>query len=389
MNEQLKKLTGKNRSEYEQTAAALVDNCDTELFKELVDHDNFLYDYVKQNVAQRIYNACNDTNYKNLIPFLKYYSPSYDEAIVSVLSKFADEDLTDEMLELFENGNDNEKCYCAKFFSYIQDPLALDLLRKNSYTDNDSLNANCAATLGILKDVQSYEDALEKLNSADEFEKLSAVKFLVIYGDRKALNKILEAMKTSTMSENIAGYIPYLIDLSELIATDYINGLLVLNNIINGLGEILGLYEVINFEMFNIFEDLISRPQNSALAVVLLNAAEKFNILTENDEYMFDEDKNTKDEIKDIKKLLKRINKTQLKILALEELKENSPFVYTALDYVENQEAVRELLRCNNQTLILKTAEILKKLNALDDTARTVALLKITDENIKNILRSL
>ena len=33
--------------------------------------------------------------------------------------------------------------------------------------------------------------------------------------------------------------------------------------------------------------------------------------------------------------------------------------------------------------------EILKKLNALDDTARTVALLKITDDNIKSIIRAL
>lgn len=389
MNEQLKKLTGKNHNDYEQAANDLVNNCNTELFKELVEQDSFLFDYIKQNVAHRIYNACNETNYRNLIPFLKYYSPSYDEAIVSVLSKYADEDLTDEMLELFENGTDNEKCYCAKFFSYIQDPLALDLLRENSYTDNDSLNANCAATLGILKDLQSYEEALQKLDSIDEFEKLSAVKFLVIYGNRNALEKILTTMKTSTMSENIAGYIPYLIDLSELIEKDYLNGLLVLNNIINGLGEILGLYEVINFEMFNIFEDLLSRPLDSALAVVLLNAAEKFNILTENDEYMFDEDKNTKDEIKDIKKLLNRVNKNQLKTIALTELKDNSPFVFTALDFAENQEAVRELLRCNNQTLILKTAEVLKKLNSLDDTARTVALLKITDENIKAILRAL
>lgn len=389
MNEQLKKLTGKNRKDFEEAAFHLVNDCDIELFKELVEHENFLFEYIKQNVAQRIYNACNEKNYRNLIPFLKYYSPSYDEAIVSVLSKYANEDLTDEMLEMFENGSENEKCYCAKFFSYIQDSLAIDLLRENSYTENESLNANCAATLGILKDIPSYEEALKKLTSTDEFEKLTAVKFLVIYGNREALMPILQTMKTSSMSENIAGYIPYLISLQELMQKDYENGLLVLNNIINGLGEILGLYEVINFELFNIFENLTYRQPDSKLAVVLLNSAEKFNTLTENDEYIFDEDQNTKAEIKDIKKLLSKINKNQLKTLALKELKENSPFVYTALEFAENQEAVRELLRCNNQTLILKTAEVLKKLNALDDTARTVALLKITDENIKSVLRAL
>ena len=389
MNNKIKNLTSKNKNEYEQAAKELVDFCQVDVFKELVEQDNYLFDFIKQNVAQRIYNACNEKNYRNLIPFLKYYSPFYDEAIVSVLSKYADEDLTDEMLELFENGSENEKCYCAKFFSYVQDTLAIDLLRENSYTDNESLNANCAATLGILNDTEAYDDAINKLSGEDEFEKLAAVKFLVMYGNRKALEKILAAMKTSTMPENIAGFIPYIIDLQELLNVDYENGLLVLNNIINGLGEILGLYEVINFELFNIFETLTSNPPTSKSAVVLLNAEEKFNTLTENDEYLFDEDKNTQAEIKDIRKFLNRLDKKQLQSLADKELTEDSPFVYTALEFSNNTEAIKTLLRCDNQTLILKTAEVLKKLGALNDTERTVALLKITDENIRSILRAL
>lgn len=389
MNDKIKKLTSKNKNEYEQAAKELVDLCQVDVFKELVEQDNYLFDFIKQNVAERIYNACNEKNYRNLIPFLKYYSPFYDEAIMSVLSKYADEDLTDDMLELFENGDENEKCYCAKFFSYIQDPLAIDLLRENSYTDNESLNANCAATLGVLNDKDSYDDAIKKLSGDDEFEKLGAVKFLVIYGNRDALGNILDAMKNSTMAENIAGFIPYMIDLQELLDTDYENGLFVLNNIINGLGEILGLYEVINFELYNIFEFLVSNPPSSKSAVVLLNAEEKFNTLTENDEYLFDEDKNTQTEIKEIRKFLNRIDKKQLQNLADKELDENSLFVYTALEFSKNLEAIKNLLRCNNQTLILKTAEILKKLGALNDTERTVALLKITDENIRSILRAL
>ena len=122
---------------------------------------------------------------------------------------------------------------------------------------------------------------------------------------------------------------------------------------------------------------------------MLSNSVDKFNTLTENDEYIFDEDKNTQSEIRDIRKLLNRVNINNAKIYIKEELKEDSLFVYTALDYTDDIEKVKELLRCNNQTLILKTSEILKKLNAFDDTARTVALLKITDENIKAILRAL
>lgn len=389
MDDKIKKLTGKNKQDFEPVAKSLVDNSDVELFRELVERDGFLFDFVKNNVAQRIYNACDEKNYKNLLKFLDYYSPSYDDAIVSVLAKYADEDLTDEMLEIFENGTEAQKCYCAKFFSYVQDPLALDMLRENSYTANDSLNANCAATLGIWHDTESFNEALAKLKSEDEFEKLAAVKFLVIYGDRAAIPAILEAMKTSSMSENIAGVIPYLISLQELINTDYENGLLVLSNIINGLGEILGLYLVIDFEIFNALEDLISQPPTGAGAVVLLQAREKFEILTENDEYMYDEDKNTKDEIKDIKKLLNSVSKKKLQPQIDSEIRETSPFVFTALDYTDNEDLVRELLRGKNQTLILKTLEVLKRMGVLDNTAKTVALLKVSDENIKSIIRAL
>ena len=389
MSDKLKQLTGKNPKDFEPVSYSLINTPDVGLFAELVEKDDFLYDFIKQNVSKRLEKNCNSKNYMNLLKLLKYYSPSYEEFIVGQLVKYADEDLTDTMLELFENGDNNQKCYCAKFFSYIQDPLAIDLLRENSYTENESLNANCAATLGVLNDKESYNNAVEKLNSEDEFEKLNAVKFFVMYGDPQALSSIIEAMKKSTMAENIAGYVPYLISLQELLQKNYTNGLIVINNIVNGLGEILGLYEVLNFELYNIFETIISNPMTSEAAVVLLNAEEKFNTLTENDEYMFDEDKNTQAEIKDIKKLLNKIDKKDLLNKITQELDENSPFVYTALEYSNNIEAIKELLRCNNQTIILKTAEVLKKLGALNDTERTVALVKITDENIRSILRAL
>lgn len=389
MNEKLKKLTGKNKNDYERIAAEIVNNADTALFKELVENDGYLFDFVKQNVAQRLAAACNETNYRNLLKFFDYYSPYYDDFIVSTLARYADEDLTDEILDMFENGTTAQKTYCAKFFSYIQDPLALELLRENSYTENESLNANCAATLGIFQDEASYNDAVRKLWSEDEFEQLSAVKFLVLYGDKKALPEILHAMKNSTMAENIAGEIPYLETIFEILDEQYEDGLLVLNHIVNGLGEIIGLASVFDYELYDVFERIIRNSNDSKAAVVLLNAQEKFAILTENDEYLFDEDKNTKNEINDIKKLLSSINVKNLKPMILQELNESSPFVYTALDFTDDVFAIRELLKCNNQTIILKTAEVLKKLNNLDEPTKTVALLKVSDENIKSIIRAL
>ena len=389
MTENLKKLTGKNKNDYEAVAKHLVDDCDVELFKELVDNDDFLFDFVKNNVAQRLENAVNQNNYQNLIEFLKYYSQSYEDAIVGSLVKYADEDLTDLMLDKFENGCDNEKTYAAKYFAKVQDPLAYEFLRLNSYSDNEFLAQNCAMTLGAWHDEKSFDEAIEKLQNSDDFEKLSAVKFLTAYGDKKAVPKLFEAMKTSTMAENIAGEIPYLVPLYELIKTDYENALLAIIYITNALGEILPLSVVFDFELFEVFEELINNHDDSKVAIALLNARDKFDTLTENDEYLYDEDKNTKNEIFDIKKLLNSAKKKDLEKYINDELREDSPFVFTALDFATDELAIRELLKSNNQTLILKTAEVLKSLGNFDETARTVALLKVTDINIKAIIRAL
>lgn len=389
MTDNLKKLTGKNKNDYEAVAKHLVDDCDVELFKELVDNDDFLFDFVKNNVAQRIENAVNQNNYQNLIEFLKYYSQSYEDAIVGSLVKYADEDLTDLMLDKFENGCDNEKIYAAKYFAKVQDPLAYEFLRLNSYSDNEFIAQNCAMTLGAWHDEKSFDEAIEKLQNPDDFEKLSAVKFLTAYGDKKAVPKLFEAMKTSTMAENIAGEIPYLVPLYELIKSDYENTLLAIIYITNALGEILPLSVVFDFELFEVFEELINNHDDSKVAVTLLNARDKFDTLTENDEYLYDEDKNTKNEIFDIKKLLNSAKKKDLEKYINDELREDSPFVFTALDFATDELAIRELLKSNNQTLILKTAEVLKSLGNFDETARTVALLKVTDINIKAIIRAL
>lgn len=388
MSDKLKKLTGKNPKDFEPVAFSLINDCDIELFAELVEKEDFLFDFVKNNVAKRIKSVCNKENYLNLVHFLKYYSPSYEDVIISTLVEYADEDLTDTILEKFENGTDDEKTYAAKYFAYIKDPLAKEFLINNAYSDNEYLAQNCALTLAAWGDEDSYNQALEKLKDIDDFEKIKAVKFLCAYGNKNAVPFIIEAMKNSAMSENIAGEIPYLTDLFELTEKYYDDALLVINNIINGLGEIIPLSTVFDFQLYDVFEMLMSKV-DSKCAVVLLNALEKFETLTENDEYLFDEDKDTKNEILDVKNNLKSVNKSDLVKLAENELNEHSPLVYTALDFVSNPLEIQKLLKSDNQTLVLKTSEILKKLNVFDETYRTVALLKVTDLNIKEIIRAL
>lgn len=385
MSDNLKKLTGKNPADYEPIAYNLINIPDVDLFKELVDKDDFLFDFIKENVSKRLEKVCNQSNYKNLLEFLKFYSPSYEEFIVSTLAKYATEDLTDTMLEIFVNGNDDEKTYCAKYFSYIQDPQALDLLKKYAYSDNNYLSANCAFTLAKFNNQEIYNDAIEKLHSNDDYEQLSAVKFLVSYGNQNATEEIIKTIKKSAFAENMASELPYLYDLAELIKNNRQDGLYILNIIINGLGETVALSQLYDFNIYNILEDLIKNNNDSMSSVVLLNACEKFTSLTENDEYLFDESKEVKDDVYSINKLLESVPYNAEDLID-NELKEDSLFVFTALDFTTNTEKVRSLLNSKNQTLILKSVEILKELKNLTTQDKNIALENISNTDIKNII---
>ena len=386
MKDLIKKLTGKNKSDYELVANQLINTSDVNLFEELVKQDDFLFDFIKQNVAQRLQNACNSNNYRNLLAFMKIYSPYYEEFITSTLAKYADEDLTDEILEIFENGNESEKTYCAKYFAHIQDPLSLPLLNQYAFSENESLATNCAITLGAFQDKESYNTAIKKLSSDDDFEQFKGINFLISYGDKNAVEAIINAMQKSSMAENIAGEIPYLVDIFTLLDDNQTSALIVINNIINGLAEILPLASIFDYNLYEVIEKLTKLSNNSAVATVLTNAKEKFNILTENDEYLFDEDKNTKNEVYEIKNLL---NNTKIPQILDEELTEESPFVFTALDYTTNIDKTINLLTGSNQTIVLKSAEILKKLNAWDTNTCNLALQNIQDANIKSIIEAM
>ena len=384
MSDKLKKLTGKNPKDFEPVAFDVINIPDVELFKELIYKEDFLFDFIKQNVANRLAKVCNSSNYLNLLQFLKYYSPSYEDVIISNLVKFSDEDLTDKMLAIFEDGTDDEKTYCAKYFSIVQDSLALDFLKENAYSENSSLSANCATALALFGDTESKNEALVKLKSDDEFEKLDGVRFLVSYGDKSVIPAIVDVMKTSSFAENIAGDLLYLTDLFSLYKTNKTDALFVFNSVINGLGEILGLAQIFDFRLYEFIEMLLKEQTDSEIAVVLANAKDKFNTLTENDEYLFDETKDVKQEVMDIKQLLSSFKVNQSLINA--ELKSESLFVFTALEFANNESAIRGLLISANQTVVLKALEMLKQINSLTKEDKNLALSSVTSEDIKSVI---
>ena len=384
----IKQLTGKNPSEYEPIAKSLVNNSDIELFKKLVQQDDFLFDFIKNNVAKRIQKACNKENYLNLLNFLNIYSASYETVITEVLHNFGGNSLYPKMKELFLNGDNAQKTYSAKFFSLLDNETIAELLheiRTFALSDFEPLSTNSIALLAKLNDTVSKNKALQQLESQDEFEQYNGVKFLVTYGAQDTVDTIINVMKKSSLAENIAAEIPYLISIEELLKQDFDNGILVLCNIINAIPEIISISAVFDYNLFELFESLYSNNLTSTSSLLLIMAKEKFKELTENEEYLFDCDKNTKDEVYDINNFLSGISKNKLSNLLYEELYDESDFVLFAVDYVDETEELETLLESKNQTLVLKVLTKLKELGTLKNEHKEKALKYITNQNIKNI----
>ena len=388
----IKKLTGKNPDEYENVAKSLVDNSDVNLFSKLVKQDDFLFDFVKNNVAKRIRNACNKDNYLNLLNFTEFYSASYDDMFADILYQYGGLELLPVIKEIFLSGTESQKAYAVKFFSLVPEEYIKDLiplLRTSALSKFEPLAINSIEALSHLGDEVSKEEALAKLKSDDEFEQYNAVKFLVTYQAKDAVDDIIEVMKKSTLSENIASEIPYLISLEELLKKDLDSGILVLSHIVNAIPEIIPPSAVIDYNLYNIFEDLYLGNLTSTSAILLRLAKDKFAELTSNEEYLFDSDKNTKDEVLAVNSLLNGIKKQKLDSLLYEELYDGSDFVLFAVDFVDEIGELETLLDSTNPTLILKVLTLLKEKEALTDSHKELALNNVVNDGIKEVIKVL
>ena len=386
----IKNLTGKDPNGYEPVASRIINEPDVELFEELVSKDDYLFDFIKQNVAQRLAKACNKSNFKNLFKFLNIYSPYYDEFISSTLAQYADDDVTQKMLDILKNGTESEQTYAASFFSYIRNEDALIPLRERAYSENTDLATNCARALSKLEDVEAYTDALSKLKSKDSFEQYSAVKFLVAYQNTDSLKEIFVAMKNSPMSENIAAEIPFLCSLNSLLNTELNDeAILAFCYIINGLVELIPVSQVIDFEFYSMIDTMLKATPTGPIAVALLLAKEKFNLFVENEEYLFDEDKNTKNEVNDINILLSKMNINKYLSPLYEELYEESDFIYFAMELIRDEDAIASLLSGKNQTVILKAMTLLKSMGCLTSEKKQLGLDNITEDSIRSVALAL
>ena len=128
--------------------------------------------------------------------------------------------------------------------------------------------------------------------------------------------------------------------------------------------------------------------------------ADALEMLSENEEYTFDEDKNTKQEINEIFNLLKHQQEyfwNAQKNLVKNELKSDKPSyrissalrIISEYKLIQAQQEINELLDGNDEIILCEAVITLKQLNLLESVDKETVLNKVHDENKKALIQSL
>lgn len=402
MDKLVNELTQKDENRAIKAATEIVEQKNIQAFGKLCEKSDFLFDFVKDNVCKRFEKVINESNHKNLFAFFDLYNESFSPVFVECLAKFADEELTDEVYELLENGTVSQKKYAAKYFQFIPDTIAQDLLRQCVFSDDIELSINASQALGKMQDDDFYNSVIEKLCTNDEFELMKSVRFLSAFGNKSAIKPLLNILETTPMAENIAAEIPYLESFTDMIKKQDKNKVLTcFDFVLSGLGEIFNLSDIFFYEVYDILAMLIEEQNiepKSQIAQILLRAFDKFTMFTSNDEYSFDETKDTKEELRAIFDLLNSQPKNfwieQKNLIAHEFLESKQRIIATletiqSLNIVETKGKLIDFINSTiDEQLIVLAVGVANSIGAGKALNYQVLSQKVTDSTLKVILNS-
>ncbi|MBQ2984243.1 MAG: hypothetical protein IJD57_05545 [Candidatus Gastranaerophilales bacterium] len=386
----IKNITSKDLNLSLNTIKTLINTSNLEDFGELCEKSDFIFPFLKKRITDDFVKLINKENLNAVFEFSKIYCEDFEDLIVKSWVKFACEDLTDKILELFENGTNEQKAYCASYFKYIQDPLALEYLNEFAKSDFEALMLNCAKTLSVFKDETILNEMKNVIKTQDdEFEKLSAFNFICAYNGEENIKFVVQNAFSSPFLSNI------LSNLMDFCGIEYLKTILGEDDLIKIFQTIIEKYpEEISIDTayywnFIDYINLIYSFNNQYSKNVLILAREKFKEYSTNDIYLFDFDKNTKEEIKNIAKLLNSLDLT----FKLNENYDNMQLsaclsVIKELKLVEYCDFLIDLLNNANEE---KTAQIVLVLKKLEKTnlINHEIIENMQNENLKAFCLSL
>ncbi len=398
----LNDLISKDNNISKAAAQRIINGAEVDSFVKLCEKSEFLFDFIKEKINEKLFNAVNSDNFENIFKFIKIYNQDFEDFIIKAWVRFADEDLTDKILEIFETGTDEEKAYAAGYFYHINDPLALENLRKCAFSDFEPLAQNSARALAKFNDREVYNKAVEIIQSGcDDFEKYRYVNFLISYGDKNAFNILYDYLENTYMKGFAASSILYLKSFDEIIkdgAQD--KAAKIFDIILSAYPEEISLDTVFDFEIFEFVKFLsneitVGILPESYIKRLLLKTKYKFNLISREDIYTFDLNKDVKKEINLISEFLNTLQIDLFQGFEEEFKTEDKERVLEAFDTVLNfgkKEFSLNIANIVNATehedVIAEGIKILKVFDGLSQIKKDEILNKIENENIKAIVLS-
>ncbi len=405
-------LISKNFEAAKIAAKAVVDTADIETFEKLCEKSEFLFDFIKEKIIKNLCSAVTRENLSNILKFTKIYSSDFEDFIVNSWVKFANEDLTDEILTLFEQGTEEQKTYAAAYFYHINDPLAVEFLEKYAFSNFDPLAQNCAAALCSFKDKKLYNEAISVLqnavsNSEEDFENYKYVNFLVSYGDKSAFDVLFEYFKKTCTKGFLASSMLYLISFGELVETGKIKEAFeIFDVILSAYPEEISLNTVFDFEILRFIKYLcktvkdgvpqgISDIAPSYIKRIILKAKYKFNLISREDIYTFDLSRNVKKEITAISEYINALDIPLFDGLEEELYTKDRERILETFDIILNfgktefSPKIAEIIANTEfEDVISEGVKILKTFGKLELIGKEEILNKIKNQNLKAITES-
>ncbi len=386
-----KNLISKDDKLSKTAAQIILDKCDIASFQTLCENAGYMFDFILEKVIKNLLIATNENNLNSTFKFAKFYNPQTEEYILKSWLKFANEDLTDEILELLETGTDEQKIYAAKYFEKINDPLCLDCLKKYALSDNEDLAAACAKTLGVFNEQESRNKALELLNNNDDFKKFSAINFLINYDKTDDLKIIINEIENSPLGASIAQSLLYKYDFTKL--SNYLSKediLKVLDEIISAYPEDIGLETVLDFNLIEAIEKF-AKEQNSFAQRIIADAKNVFNLVCSENIYTYDLNRDYLKAVKELDCALKNYNLDT--DLIANELFETQKRAQRAINTIINlnsknaENKIVELYKTTQDPLLLcECARAAKSLGFNIDVE--TGINKIKDSNAQELFKS-
>ena len=392
----LKNITSKDKNISRNTIQKLIKSANFEDFKYLCENSDFIFSFLKERIINDFVKLVNKNDLDVVFKFAKIYNFDFEDLIVGSWLKYADEDLTDKILDVLENGNNDEKTYAAKYFSFVKDSLALEMLYKNSNSDFLPLRVNCAKTLKEFEDVKVLNEMKNKIvNSDDEFEKVLDYVFVLAFGGEENIKFCLEHCFSSPFLVDIISNLLDFNEFSDL--KKFLNSDLIariFGVLIENYPENISLNTIIYYQIFDFMEYLYNIKSSYAinlLAIAKLN----FNEYLKNETYSFDLDNDAKKELKIIVEYLNSLN-FDFDNIEQELITNNFDFKFEAalrvindyklFDYAKSLADIvnKSSLPLNFVALIV---QVLKNLNALNLVDKQ-KIDNIEDKNLKAFIES-